>query len=58
MLKLTEFKIVEMTISYGKFGGNNMKILGSFVDCVYESHLYFMSHIYIKRILEILEQNL
>lgn len=29
-----------MTISYGKFGGNNMKVLGSFVDCVYESHLY------------------
>lgn len=23
-----------------KFGGNNMKILGSFVDCVYEPHLY------------------
>lgn len=29
-----------MTISYGKFGGNNMKVLGSFIDCVYESHLY------------------
>lgn len=29
-----------MTISYEKFGSNNMKILGSFVDCVYESHLY------------------
>ena len=29
-----------MTISYGGFGGNNMKVLGSFVDCVYESHLY------------------
>lgn len=29
-----------MTISYEKFGRNNMKILGSFVDCVYESHLY------------------
>ena len=23
-----------------KFGGNSMKVLGSFVDCVYESHLY------------------
>jgi hypothetical protein len=22
------------------FGDNNMKVLGSFVDCVYESHLY------------------
>lgn len=29
-----------MTISYGKFGGNNMKVLGSFVDCVYDSNLY------------------
>lgn len=29
-----------MTISYEKFGGNNMKVLGSFVDCVYEPHLY------------------
>lgn len=29
-----------MTISYEKFGSNNMKILGGFVDCVYESHLY------------------
>ena len=29
-----------MTISFEKFGGNNMKVLGSFVDCVYESHLY------------------
>ena len=29
-----------MTISYEKFGGNNMKVLGSFVDCVSEPHLY------------------
>lgn len=29
-----------MTISYEKFGGNNMKVLGSFVDCVCEPHLY------------------
>lgn len=29
-----------MTISYEKIGGNNMKVLGSFVDCVYEPHLY------------------
>ena len=29
-----------MTISYEKFGCNNMKVLGSFVDCVYEPHLY------------------
>lgn len=29
-----------MTISFEKFGGNNMKVLGGFVDCVYEPHLY------------------
>lgn len=34
------FDGMNLTISYGKFGGNNMKVLGSFVDCVYDSNLY------------------